>query len=96
MILPSALPIWHGSDLVPVWLYKATRLRKICILAQDCYFEETSIYGSTHTLTYPPKDDISLPLQALVELYEYLLKCSCDMAQEAPPQRKSCILGKLC
>ena len=32
--------------------------------------------------------------QALVELYEYLLKFSCDMAQEAPPQRKSCVLSK--
>ena len=27
-------------------------------------------------------------LQAMVELYEFLLKCSCDLAQEAPPPRK--------
>lgn len=29
-----------------------------------------------------------------MELYEYLLKCSCDMAQKAPPQRKSRVLGE--
>jgi len=64
------------------------------LMRQDCFFEVTSIYESTHTDI--PKDDTSLAVQALVELYEYLLKCSCDMAQEAPPQRKSCVLGKLC
>ena len=27
-------------------------------------------------------------LQAMVELYEFLLRCSCGMAQEAPPPRR--------
>lgn len=39
-------------------------------------------------------DIVSLMWQALVELYEYLLKCSCDMTQEASPERKSCLLSK--
>ena len=32
-------------------------------------------------------------VRPLVDLYEYLLKSSTDMAREAPPQRKSRILG---
>ena len=48
--------------------------------------------GSTYDLSVA--NAFSMIWQALVELYEYLLKCSCDMAQEAPPQRKSCVLSK--
>ena len=33
-------------------------------------------------------------LQAMVELYEFLLKCSSDMAQEAPPPRKFRMSGE--
>lgn len=32
-------------------------------------------------------------VRPLVDLYEYLLKSSTDLAREAPPQRKSRILG---
>ena len=32
--------------------------------------------------------------QAMVELYEFLLKCSCDLAQEAPPPRKFRMSGR--
>ena len=30
----------------------------------------------------------------MVELYEFLLKCSCDLAQEAPPPRKFRMSGR--
>lgn len=33
-------------------------------------------------------------MQAMVELYEFLLKCSCDQAQAAPPPRKFRMSGR--